>query len=92
MSDVDNFRKEKDELFGTQEESPLTPEQKSTFKGLKYFPEDPKFRVQASLEKVDDDLLDIKTSAGDTESYKRYGALKFSLDKFLTFLQTQQSG
>ena len=80
MSNVDNFRKEKNELFGTQEESPLTPEQKSTFKGLKYFPEDQKFRVQASLEKVEDELLDIKTSAGDTEAYKRYGDLKFSLE------------
>ena len=80
MSIVDDFRKEKDELFGTQKESPLRQEQKSAFQGLKYFPEDPKFHVQASLEKVDNELINVKTSAGDTEAYKRYGKLKFSLD------------
>ena len=80
MSDISDFRKEKDELFGTTQDSPLTNEQKSDFKGLKYFSEDPKFHVSATLEKEDGGLIDIKTSAGDTEAYKRYGKIKFELE------------
>jgi len=79
MSDIGDFRQEKDELFGTQEESPLTAGQKKGFTGLKYFPEDPGFHVDASLERVDGGLIDVKTSAGDTEAYKRYGKIKFNL-------------
>lgn len=91
MSGVTDFRKDKDELFGTKEESPLTRDQKSAFQGLKYFPEDPKFRVTASLEKVDGELIDVKTSAGDTEAYKRYGNLKFSLESREFSLNVYQS-
>jgi len=80
MSEISNFRKEKDELFGTTEDSPLTHEQKNDFKGLKYFPEDPEYHVLAKLEKENGGLIDIKTSAGDTEAYKRYGKIKFELD------------
>lgn len=79
MSEISDFRKEKDELFGTTEESPLTAEQKHEFKGLKYFPENDQYHVTANLEKEEGDLIDIKTSAGDTEPYKRYGKLKFNL-------------
>ncbi len=86
MSDADDFRKEKDELFGTGVESPLTPEQKREFKGLKYYPEDQKYHVSAKLEKLEDrEVINIKTSAGDTEPYKRYGTIKFNImDKELT--------
>lgn len=80
MSEVSDFRKEKDELFGTTKDSPLTHKQKSVFKGLKYFPEDSKYHVSATLEKEDGGLIDIKTSAGDTEAYKKYGKIKFEID------------
>ena len=81
MSDVADFRKEKDELFGTTEDSPLTNEQKSDFGGLKYFPENEKFKFEATIEKLKDGGdIDIKTSAGDTEKYSRYGKIKFELD------------
>ncbi len=81
MSEISDFRKEKDELFGTTQDSPLTNEQKRDFKGLKYFSEDPKFHVSAILEKEDGGLIDIKTSAGDTEAYKRYGKIKVELEE-----------
>lgn len=80
MSEISDFRKEKDELFGTTQDSPLTNEQKRDFKGLKYFSEDPKFHVSAILETEDGGLIDIKTSAGDTEAYKKYGKIKFEID------------
>ncbi len=91
MSEVADFRKEKDELFGTKDESPLTAEQKSGFQGLKYFPEEEKYRVKAAVEKGDGGLIDVKTSAGDTEAYKRYGKIKFELEGRELSLNVYQS-
>ena len=80
MSDLDSFREDKDELFGTGEESPLTQEQKNGFNGLKYYSEDPSYHVSGGLEKnPSGEIIAIKTSAGDTEVYKRYGKVSFEL-------------
>ena len=38
MSELDDFRAEKDDFFGHHPQSPLTREQKRDFKGLAYFP------------------------------------------------------
>ena len=40
MSELDDFRKAKDEFFGKDHHSPLTPSQRSGFAGLEYFPAD----------------------------------------------------
>ena len=39
------FRRVRDELFGTHSQSPLDAERKATFQGLRYFDYDPAFRV-----------------------------------------------
>lgn len=92
MSAVSDFRKEKDELFGTTEDSPLTEGQKKEFKGLKYFPENKKHHTKAKLEKNENgEIVNVKTSAGDTESYKRYGKLIFSVEGKKLTLNVYQS-
>ncbi len=81
MDQLVKFRKEKDEFFGSSEDPPITSEQREKFKGLQYYPENPKFHVKAFLEKSESqEIVDIKTSAGDTETYKRYGEIKFQID------------
>ncbi len=44
-----HFRRERDELFRLHIQSPLDDEQKSTFKGERYYDYDPSFRVVAAL-------------------------------------------
>jgi len=39
MTELEAFRAEKDEFFGSHPQSPLTREQKKIFHGLNYFPE-----------------------------------------------------
>ena len=39
MSEIGDFRKAKDQFFGSDDDSPLTHEQRKRFGGLKYFPE-----------------------------------------------------
>ena len=39
MTELEAFRAEKDDFFGSHPQSPLTREQKKDFNGLNYFPE-----------------------------------------------------
>ena len=38
MNDLQEFRRQKDEFFRSSHHSPLLPEQKADFHGLRYFP------------------------------------------------------
>ena len=63
MSELDEFRAEKDEFFGHHPQSPLTPEQKRSFTGLNYFPENDALRLEVEVELLNDDkpILDRKS-------------------------------
>ncbi|MEX0617268.1 MAG: DUF1684 domain-containing protein [Candidatus Woykebacteria bacterium] len=96
MSDLSDFRKEKDELFGTKDESPLNQEQKAQFKGLNYYPEDSNYQVSGNLSKnPSEEIINIKTSVGDIQPYKRYGKVSFSVqgrEVALNIYQSTDSG
>ena len=51
MSELTDFRKAKDEFFKENYQSPLDNQEKATFTGLKYFPENPALRFDLELEK-----------------------------------------
>jgi uncharacterized protein len=48
------FQTERDNLFAHHASSALSPEQKSTFKGLNYAPYDPQFRVVVDVQPLED--------------------------------------
>ena len=48
MTDLENFRAEKDDFFASHPQSPLTALQKRTFEGLRYFDEDSSLRLEIS--------------------------------------------
>lgn len=81
VSELEQFRKDKDELFGTQSESPLTDGQKEGFKGLKYYPENTDLILKGiSLEPENEgEVVEIPTSTGDTQPYKKLGKIKFEV-------------
>jgi len=81
MSALEEFRKGKDDFFRTSTDSPLNPEQKSNFLGLKYYPENLGLIFTVLIEKNIDaeEIVSIQTSAGDTEPYKRYGKIKLTV-------------
>ena len=82
MDKIAQFRKDKDALFGREAESPLTPEQKKGFKDLNYFAPNPSLIFHnLKLEPVvGDQLVQIKTSAGDTQRFKIKGKISFKVD------------
>ena len=81
MSELDDFRAEKDDFFGRHPQSPLTREQKRNFKGLAYFPENPALRLEVPVEQFQPkDTIEMQTSTGDVRTYQRYGRFSFSVE------------
>jgi uncharacterized protein (DUF1684 family) len=76
MDELAKFRKAKDELFSSDPDSPLTYEQKREFKGLKYFPPNPKLRLEVSLQEFPSkDPIAIQTTTGSVQHYRRFGKI-----------------
>jgi len=81
MTDLEMFRAEKDEFFGSHPQSPLTREQKQAFKGLNYFPENPALSLEVQVEEFPEKTrFEMQTSTGDVQVYEKFGRFKFSVE------------
>jgi len=83
MSELDDFRADKDAFFREHPSSPLLPEQRESFPGLSYFPEDEALVVRAELETegVDlDESIVMQTTTGGEQAYRRAGIVRFEVD------------
>lgn len=80
MTDLEEFRRAKDEFFAHDADSPLTAEQKRAFKGLSYFPENPDLRLVVEVEQFPDpEEIHMQTSTGETQVYLRFGRFQFTV-------------
>jgi uncharacterized protein (DUF1684 family) len=92
MTELDAFRAEKDEFFGSHPQSPLTREQKKDFHGLLYFPENDALRLEVKVEEFEDKpSFEMQTSTGDVQVYKKFGKFRFDVDGQETELTIYQS-
>lgn len=81
MTELERFRKDKDDFFAQYPESPLTREQKKTFKGLNYFPENPALALEVQVEGFPEKkTITMQTSTGDAQEYERFGRFSFTVD------------
>jgi uncharacterized protein len=81
MSELNEYRAEKDEFFRRHPHSPLTPEQRSGFIGLQYFPENEALRLEVKVEPFNDqEPMQMQTSTGGVQTYIRYGRFRFEVD------------
>jgi uncharacterized protein (DUF1684 family) len=81
MNELEAFRAEKDDFFGHDPQSPLTPEQRRDFHGLNYFPEDPDLRLEANAEELPArERIEMQTSTGDIQVYFRHSRFRFHVD------------
>src|SRR5579859_230041 len=81
MTELDDFRAEKDHFFKHDRQSPLTREQKQTFSGLNYFPEDPSLRLEVAVTLAEaKETVQMQTSTGSVQAYQKYGRFKFTVD------------
>jgi len=77
---VIRFRRGRDELFRTHPQSPIEPDERAMFAGLKYFEHDPAYRVTARFTPGDGTELVIDTGGDDgAVRYRRAGRLVFAL-------------
>ncbi|MBP6209508.1 MAG: DUF1684 domain-containing protein [Anaerolineales bacterium] len=93
MTELDEYRKEKDAFFGSHPQSPLTREQKKEFKGLNYFPENDDLRLEVQVSEFPvKERFEMQTSTGDVQLYEKFGRFQFSVDGSnveLTIYQSQ---
>lgn len=77
---AEEFRAARDELFRTHPQSPIPPDQRGSFTGLRYFPVDAAYRVRARLQGAEPGEIEIDTGGEDgVVRYRRAGRLRFSL-------------
>jgi uncharacterized protein (DUF1684 family) len=81
MTELDDFRAQKDAFFRLDDHSPLTAEQKRDFDGLHYFEENQVLRLEVDLERFDPtEQVQMQTSTGDVQIYQRFGRVHFDVD------------
>lgn len=78
VNSILKFRAEKDSAFVNETWSPLLPEDKKNFHGLKYFPIDLSLRFSGPILKYDSTILDtIIGTKGDRRPALKYGYFPF---------------
>ena len=86
------FREQKDEFFRAGHDSPLGPEDRASFKGLKYFDPDPSFRFEVRLQRYQGtDAVVMTTSKGTRQLFNRVGRFELVLGGQGASLQAYQS-
>jgi hypothetical protein len=81
MSDLEDARAEKDELFAHHPQSPLLPDQRRGFSGLHYYPENPDLRLEVNVEIFPTkERVEMQTSTGDVQLYERFGRFALVVD------------
>lgn len=77
---LERFRSARDQLFRSHPQSPIEPDERGSFQGLRYFDPDPSYRVNATLQPGDGTELVIETGGEDGSiRYRRAGILVFTL-------------
>jgi uncharacterized protein (DUF1684 family) len=91
MTPLEQFRAQKDDLFLHDWQSPLEADQRTTFTGLKYYPENPALRLSVSIEPpADQEMVTMITSTGSAREYVKYGQFSFEVGDEVTTLQVYQ--
>jgi len=80
MSELEEFRQRKDEFFKKGDESPLPADERESFAGLKYFPENSALSFLVSLARTPEEELEFETSSGEKKRFKRIGKLEFAVE------------
>ncbi len=81
MSNLEDFRHQKDMFFELDGQSPLTPDQRRNFAGLKYYPENSVLRLITAIEEYDPKpVVTMITSTGSAREYLKYGQFSFAVN------------
>jgi uncharacterized protein (DUF1684 family) len=91
MSTLEEFRKQKDDVFKHDPHSPLTAAEKRDFDGLHYYPENPSLRLELELEKLPAPVpVILQTSTGEAREFLHAGQVRFNVGDQEAILQVYQ--
>ena len=80
MSELTEFRHEKDAFFGTDQQSPLTHDQRHGFAGLDYYDENGALALTLEPEVFEQpETIEMQTSTGDLARYQRWARVSFEV-------------
>lgn len=78
---IQHVRAEKDAFFGEEDQSPIPEEEREAFSGLRYFPPDLAYRVEAEVVPYDEQkVVMLGRSRGDVGPQLRFAEVRFTLN------------
>jgi uncharacterized protein (DUF1684 family) len=81
MANLETFRRQKDRYFKAGADSPIPYDQRETFVGLSYYPENAGLRLVVRPEEFEArDSARMTTSTGGVQEYLRWGRFSFEVD------------
>jgi len=82
VTELQQFRAEKDHFFAHDPNSPLTSEQRHHFQGLHYFPENQALRLDLEIEEYPvKEEIKMLTTTGHAQAYIRFGRIRFRVEE-----------
>ena len=79
------WRAARDDLFGRHPQSAIAPEERAAFRGLRYFPYDPRFRFTAPLVPEEGERFEVQTSTGEAMWLRPVGRVEIALGALPVF-------
>ncbi|MDA4128125.1 MAG: DUF1684 domain-containing protein [Thaumarchaeota archaeon] len=90
--ELDEFRKEKDSFYASGHESPITEQERGSFKGLKYFPPDPGYAIKTKLHRyLEQETVVMTTSKGTKQRFHKVGYFELEFNGQKVWLQAYKT-
>ena len=82
MSELSEFRAAVDEIMQFHPQSPLDDDEQTDFEGLNYYDENEALVFEVEVERLPETepLIEMETSTGDVQPYRRWGRFTFEVD------------
>ena len=81
----EHWRRVRDRLFRSHPVSAIAPEDRAAFKGLRYFPYDPRYRFSAPLIEEPGERFEVQTSTGEALWLRPIGRVEIPLGSLPVF-------
>jgi len=89
---LEQEREEKDRFFAEHWQSPIPPEERQKFRGLRYYPLDLNFRFELELyEHSNKEMIKIEDTKGNIREFLRWGEFRFNVGNENCALQAYKS-